>query len=362
MRKIKKITVTYVILMICVLTWASIMYFGKKKDTINLDLPSGDQVEVTLNKEYATKYKLKMTNNALYVEKDKKDILKISFVKESDWCKYIDNNVNKMSQNGEIINNMILQSAQKGEVKYFPFYSQEENTIAAWIIGTNTGVIVYGKDLIATDLNKLFKQITFTTIKTEQENNQYCPQIDLEANKDTENKIEQIYDFNIIIDNKKYEFPYSYNEFKENGWKISSDVDVDSIVLESGSVSEMMTLVNEQYGIEYDNFSILCQFKNLSNQVKPLSQCEICYLSLDAANGMKLLNQFPEVKLSSEIGFKSTEGAVIEKYGDPIDSFSNNYCSVLTYQNEEDQFLQFIIYEDYGVVGIELQDEIELLE
>ena len=346
--------------MICVLAWAAFMYFGEKKDVLKIDLETGDKIAVTFSQDYTEKYELKMTSSALFVEKEKQELAKIVFVKEQDWSNHVKNSLNNLIFSGELTNNYNLQSTAKGSVRYTMLKKNDENTIAAWLVGSNTGCIIYGNELTETELNKLFKAIVFQIDKTEQSDNRFYPNINVDDKNNQNENVVKEYDFSITIDDKKYIFPYSYNELKENGW-VLQDMN-EEVTLKPDETSQMLNLVNEKYGIEYDSFAIVCQFKNLSNATKSIFDCEICYVSLDAASGMKLNSTFPTVILNDGIGFKSTESAVREKYGKPVDEFSNDYCSVLTYQNDEDQFLQFVIYDDYGVVGIELQDEIELLQ
>lgn len=333
--------------MVALLIWGAYLFFAQTKNTLKLELATGDKIEIDIDTTKNANIKLKSTDKTLQVKNGAITMLKMSFVKEDDWLNYISNHSNDI---------LSTQSGNKNGIRYEFIQEDDQTVMVAWIVGSDSGMLVYGSNVSKSKMTEIFHSLTFVVKKTAQTDSEYCPSItDIEMTvEENQNIFDKWTNFKITIDKLTYELPCTYETFKEGGWVIEGSDATETQKIEGGTTLDEVKLVNEAYGTEYDDFAIVCQLRNDEKKDQNVEDCMIYKISLDAATGMKLKETYPEINIMNTVGFKSTETAIKNMFGEPTDIYENDYCSILTYESGKNKTVQFIVYEEYGLVGIDI--------
>jgi hypothetical protein len=159
----------------------------------------------------------------------------------------------------------------------------------------------------------------------------------------------------------KYTYPYFFEHFSKNGWKLDDEYD-----LPGGKYTDFnYQMYNEKF---YDSQKqayvvILVDFENYDAEAKSIKECHIWYLSfcriLDL--GVDLDNVY-EIELAKGIKWGSTEAEIVAAYGQvPADKrvvvAEDGYVALIYQKTTGDLFTQMVlyIYDDGGLFTVDFE-------
>ncbi|HPW53845.1 MAG TPA: hypothetical protein PK631_05680 [Erysipelotrichaceae bacterium] len=163
--------------------------------------------------------------------------------------------------------------------------------------------------------------------------------------------------FEFELDGVVYKYPWSFNDFATNGWRIMDDAD-DDIDPNSQGFDFYMMLNDNHYDEEYRYYALITvQFDNRSDEIKKMKDCDIMWLNFQKIPpelnlDINMDHVAYELILAKGITWGSTEAEVIAAYGDVEENFKaqRDEMKVMQYYTlSEDNFLSImhlIFYKD----------------
>lgn len=146
---------------------------------------------------------------------------------------------------------------------------------------------------------------------------------------------DNIYDFQIKINDHVYQFPTTYEEFSSQGW-----------VMESGYENE--TLDTNSYvdiTASNDTEKVNLTFLNLGINALPYEQCLIGGISIDGTYNVNLSRTTVELAGGIQMG-KSTFEDIKAAYGDPSETSETDYYTEYIYKKDYHEMVDLYVYKD----------------
>lgn len=140
-----------------------------------------------------------------------------------------------------------------------------------------------------------------------------------------------LYDFNVLINDKQYTLPFDFKELSADNWQITKK-DGDSSKLAVGESKSGYEITNGQAKM---NVNLL----NLTESETELAGCSIGAIEFtreDAASGVKL-------ELTKNITIDSTKDEIIAAYGEPTKIAESDSSSTLYYKMGIEEYVEFDI-------------------
>lgn len=157
---------------------------------------------------------------------------------------------------------------------------------------------------------------------------------DLDSKEDLS---DNLYDYEIFLENKIYTLPTDLSEFTKNGWKVQ-DLDNEELI---PNLYETITLSNSKKSIRVD-------IMNFGLDVQHYTKCLVTGVYLLSDNH----EENPELVISKGITIGSTYSEVIKAYGSP--SLITDDSSSISYESDEYQGYYNIYFTNEKVNGIRL--------
>ena len=153
-----------------------------------------------------------------------------------------------------------------------------------------------------------------------------------------------IFSFEVSLDGQTYKIPMTYSEFTGLGWKMNGD--------DSEQLKENQYTLSDKF--ENGDFKVSCQIVNLDSESKPVSDCYIGKISIDAYD---LKDTSHTVELPDGIAMgKSTMEDVKSAYGEPDDTYTGSSYSSYTYKDKVYSTVKISFDSETNVIsGVEIQ-------
>ena len=129
---------------------------------------------------------------------------------------------------------------------------------------------------------------------------------------------DDLYKYEVSIDDIKYSLPASYSDFEKNGW-IGKDFGTNTM---DPNKYNIVTL-------EKGDQSMMVSIANMGTDVVPLSKCYIGQITIDTMNK----NQKTKITIAKGITLASSQDEVIAAYGNPSDKYEGDTTTKLTYKS-----------------------------
>lgn len=160
-------------------------------------------------------------------------------------------------------------------------------------------------------------------------------------------------DMTFVLGGKTYELPLAYSELEADGWtfELADYGYEDGYEMEPGDkVYATIDLHNPAYDEDLD---ICVGFKNYSDSVLDIKECDIWSLEMDTCYGHSQLESYPDMTIGNGLTIGSTKSDVEAVCGPCEDIYEAESYVKYTYESG-DYTLKMKIYEDMGVVSFEL--------
>lgn len=161
---------------------------------------------------------------------------------------------------------------------------------------------------------------------------------------------DDIFDFQMQIDDAVYQFPMTYEEFTANGWELNSDYN-----------EETETLTPHQYDLVYfkkGNAKCMTYVINLGMNTQAITECLVGGIEIDNFDWEEGAGT---VKMAKGIQWGvSTLEEVKEAYGNPTDTYEGDLYTKVTYKKDTYSTIELSIYKESGVVeDIDIENFVE---
>lgn len=169
-------------------------------------------------------------------------------------------------------------------------------------------------------------------------------------------------DLQFILDGVGYQLNDPYKKLEANGWYVNmADYGYENgYVLNPGDKTYgMIDLKNEAYEKDgYDKIQVQIGFRNNSDSVKDISECDFWDIRVQIDYAFKLVEPHPEMTIGNGLKFGDTAQQVLDACGPCEDVFvSEEYgYQVYTYRVDFNYYLKLTVYDEFGITGIQLQD------
>ena len=157
-----------------------------------------------------------------------------------------------------------------------------------------------------------------------------------------------------LLEGKKYTLPCAFTEFTDAGWTYDEEdyKEDDDYLVEPGKDTLCVFRLQNS---KYENFYMYVGFFNDSSEQKPVTECVVTKVSLDASWG----DSYPEVILPGGVTWGSNRNDVESVYGKPSEepyySESLNYYSYDYSDSSYTNNVELSIYDDGGVSEIAIR-------
>ena len=165
-------------------------------------------------------------------------------------------------------------------------------------------------------------------------------------------------DLQFILDGVGYQLNDPYKKLEVNGWYFDlADYGYENgYVLNPGDKTfGTIRLKNDAYEKKIE---VYIGFKNNSDTVKDILECDFWTISVQIEYGFKLVENHPEMTIGNGLKFGDTAQQVIDACGPCEDIYvSEEYgYQVYTYRVDFNYYLKINVYDEYGITKIQLQD------
>ena len=147
---------------------------------------------------------------------------------------------------------------------------------------------------------------------------------------------DNIYDFQIKINDHVYQFPTTYEEFSSQGWVMESGHENET--LNAGSYILDMPASN-------DTENISLAFLNLGINAIPYEQCLIGGITINGTYNINLNRTTVELAGGIQMG-KSTFEDIKAAYGDPSETSETKYYTEYIYKKDNYEMVDLYVYKD----------------
>ena len=165
-------------------------------------------------------------------------------------------------------------------------------------------------------------------------------------------------DLQFILDGVGYQLNDPYKKLESNGWYFDlADYGYENgYVLNPGDKTfGTIRLKNDAYEKKIE---VYIGFKNNSDTVKDILECDFWTISVQIEYGFKLVENHPEMTIGNGLKFGDTAQQVLDTCGPCEDIYvSEEYgYQVYTYCVDFNYYLRITVYDEYGITKIQLQD------
>ena len=157
-----------------------------------------------------------------------------------------------------------------------------------------------------------------------------------------------------VLDEESLTLPFAYSQISDS-WKIDpefEEVSEDTVLAPGERTNDGIPLISEKWG----SMLVSAGFVNESEEEKPLSQCSIWILALDATWAEE--EERPALSLPGEISWGADEGALKEAYGEPsVEPFYSEsmYYSSYSYSWQYLREMELVVYDEQGLTAFTLK-------
>ncbi len=136
---------------------------------------------------------------------------------------------------------------------------------------------------------------------------------------------DDIYDFQIQIDNNVYQFPMKVSEVLSFGWEFNNDENPNKMI-ESNMYGSIM--------FDYENdVKAYFEVANFASSAQKVSDCYAVGIDVDDSYEWEIRKS--DVVLAKNIKRgTATEKDIVTAYGSPTDTYEDEYCKQLTYETD----------------------------
>lgn len=161
-------------------------------------------------------------------------------------------------------------------------------------------------------------------------------------------------DMKFELAGKTYQMPFAYKELEAEGWTFDlADYGYeDGYAMESGDkVYATIDLTNPAYD---EDLSIRVGFKNYSDSVLDIKECDIWSLEMDTCYGHNQLPSYPSMTIGNGLTIGSGKSDVEALCGPCDDIYESSSGYVKYTYNVDDYTLKVTVYEGMGTTCFEL--------
>lgn len=164
---------------------------------------------------------------------------------------------------------------------------------------------------------------------------------------------DDIYSFQIQINDEVYQFPMSYDDFVARGWEY-----------DPGTYEEAPEFQPNQYSVsetfKKDGLEVYGIIANFGMNTEPIEKCQVCGVKLDKFDFDK--EGTSNVILPGGIEWNvSTVDDIKAAYGDPSDSYDGDLYTSLTYQLDFYQEVELFVYkEENALLSVTVENLVPL--
>jgi hypothetical protein len=168
-------------------------------------------------------------------------------------------------------------------------------------------------------------------------------------------------DMDVSINGKVYNFPYDYDALKADGWYIDLKEYgyEDGYILNKGdSVSGTIDMYHNDYGTEYDSFSLWVGFKNFTDKAKDILECDVWSFEADIMHGFDKMDKYPTVVIAKGITWGATEAEIIAAFGEWNDEYvsTDGGYKTVDYVYDYSKYMKLTINDELGLTAISFKD------
>lgn len=161
-------------------------------------------------------------------------------------------------------------------------------------------------------------------------------------------------DMNFELAGKTYQMPFAYKELEAEGWTFDlADYGYeDGYAMDPGDkVYATIDLTNPSYD---EDLSIRVGFKNYSDSVLDIKECDIWSFEMDTCYGHKQLPSYPSMTIGNGLTIGSSKSDVEALCGPYDDIYESDSGYVKYTYNADDYTLKITVYEGMGTTCFEL--------
>lgn len=213
------------------------------------------------------------------------------------------------------------------------------------------------------NVENVLSQEADTTIEVEA-TQEVEPTAEVEVSQETESTVEEEdralsgdwADMQFVLGGKSYQLPFAYKELEAEGWSFDlADYGYENgYVMNPGdSVFATIKLTNPAYS---DRLAINVGFKNCSDSVLDIMECDIWSLEFNTCYGFKQVDTYPDMTIGNGLTLGSTREEVEAVCGpcDDIYESTDNGYAVYSYNVDYTYYLKVTVYDTLGVTAFDL--------